>query len=94
MAEGFQQSTLNCEKKGKMVHPWDVENEESLTCAGPGRSEWRGGGHFFFLGLYQESLSSNQATVQGFLCLSTSSSVVVKGPEAGSRERSVRIYIP
>lgn len=39
MAEGFQQSTLNCEKKGKMEHPWDVGKEESLTCAGPGEGE-------------------------------------------------------
>lgn len=44
MAEGFQQSTLNCEKKWKTEHPWDVGNEVSLTCAGPGRGERRGGG--------------------------------------------------
>lgn len=47
MAEGFQHSTLNCEKKGKMEHPGDVGNEVSLTCAGPGRGEWKRGGHIF-----------------------------------------------
>lgn len=46
MAEGFQHSTLNCEKKGKMKPPWYMGNEVSLTCAGPGRGERKGGGHF------------------------------------------------